>query len=250
MKAKLPRLLIVAHGSRTRSWVGAQATWFLGVRQRLPMEAQMELSFLEIAPPIFADRLRILAAGPAPVRVLPFFLSQSGHAGEEIPAIIASARAAGADVELIAPTGWTDALAANTTARLLARGAQPGCPVVVCGYGASHHDAAWRTLVRDLQAAGPFANDTPWEWAPCGHFLEDDRAPLHEAIDSLHQAGHSRIALLPLFLGVASYQQKLMPEVMARFPGLRFDFRPDGILPDSNIEAWAANLLRAALPLE
>lgn len=250
MKAKPPRLLVVAHGSRSRPWVAAQAYWFLGVQRLLPPEAQAELSFLEIAPPLFADRLKALAAGPAPVRVLPFFLSRSGHAGEEIPGMIEEARAKGADVEIIPPEGWTEALAANTTKRLLAVGAAPGRPVVVCGYGASHHDQAWRELVRDLQAAGPFAADAPWEWAPCGHFLPDDRAPLQAAVQRLRDAGHERVAVLPLFLGVASYQQKLMPEVMARFPGLRFDFRPDGILPDPNIEAWAANLLRAALLTE
>ena len=148
---------------------------------------------------------------------------------------------------LIRPTGWIAALAENAQRRLAAYGAPPGCPVVVSGYGAKRHDDQWVAMVEGIQQACPGYNSVPWEWAPSGHFLADYAEPLRGAIDRLRAAGHRRAAILPLYLGISSYQESLIPGVIAEYPDMEFHFQPDGILPDEGVAHWAAGQIQQAM---
>ena len=86
--AQKPRdLLVVCHGSRSAGWIAAQQAWFAQLCDLLPANIAPQLTFLEIADPLFARGLEEHANHHAdrPLWVFPFFLSRSGHAGEEIP---------------------------------------------------------------------------------------------------------------------------------------------------------------------
>lgn len=247
-----PRLLVVAHGSQGAEWVRAQRDWFAGTMQRLNhlvgCEVDGRLSFLEITPPLFGDELARAIESNTPLLVFPFFLSRSGHAGDEIPALAHDILGGAVPWGLVEPVGWEAALGRNAERRLRDAGAAPGDAVIVSGYGASKHDALWRRLVCEVQAhAGVFAGGRSWRWAPAGHFLAEASAPLREHLAEVAASGSRRAAVLPLYIAVSSYQESLIPKVLAEFPQLRVCFRPDAVLPDASVEQWAAELLASAI---
>lgn len=249
------RILIVCHGSRSPRWVAAQNEWFHRVRERLraagaPVEPL--LTFLEITEPLFEGVLAALARERDPaffpggeLGIFPFFLSRSGHAGEDIPAIASRIlHPAGLDWKYLPAEGWAGVLGANAERRLEAAGCMPGDPVVVSGYGSSGDDGEWRGIVAAIQRnAGRFGGGEPWLWAPAGHFLPDAATPLREALEGVCASGGGRAAILPLYLAVSSYQETLIPSVVGEFPSLEVKFTPTAVLPDEDMVDWAARRL-------
>jgi sirohydrochlorin ferrochelatase len=244
------RVIVVAHGSRSARWVESMNAFAAGLRNHLgSLEAQVEFTFLELSPPLLADRLKSWRERDEPglIGILPFFMTHSGHAGDDIPEIADQILGQGRWY-LFEPAGRVEVFAANVRRRLEAYGAVPGDPVIISGYGASHHDDVWRKLVDELQEfSGPFAGDEPWLWAPSGHFLEDCAEPLRAALRSVAERGLRRAVVMPLYLAVSSYQESLIPSVIAEFPGLEVLFQPDSILPDAQLERWAAERIAEIL---
>lgn len=229
-----PLVIVVAHGSRSKRWVAAVEDWFADFSEKLGVIAA-RLSFLEITEPLFADVLS--EESGREIIIFPFFLSRSGHAGEDIPEIAERVLGVG-QFQILQIEGWEALLGANAARRLKHYGARPGDPVVVSGYGASTHDELWIELVENVRLnAGPYG-DAPWLWAPSGHYLPDAEKPLRDCL-----AGLRRAAILPLYLSVSSYQETLIPHVIDQFPGLEIFFQPDSILPDDAIAGWAAGFV-------
>ena len=245
------RVLVVAHGSRSSRWVAAVNEWFAGFARRLTdlskggIEAR--LSFLEITDPLFEDALKEEAAEKSPLTIFPFFLSRSGHAGDEIPELAEEGLGKRGNWSVLLPEDWEHILGANAERRLAAYGANPGDPVVVSGYGASRHGHIWEELVDQVHAASGRFRDSEWLWAPSGHFMEDTSEPLRRSLRALREQGHRRAAVLPLYLSVSSYQMKLIPGVKEEFRGMEILFRPDAILPDPEIEEWAARFVMTSI---
>ena len=238
-------VLIVAHGSRSAKWVAAQREWWAqldaSLRQQSPT-LTTELCFLEIAQPLFESRLEFWKNHPevadTSLHVFPFFLSKSGHASEDIPEIIQQAELV-SPPGIIQPSGWPAILAQNAERRLASYGATPEIPVIVSGYGASHHDHLWQELLRDIQASSTVYRDQPkWLWAPSGHFFEDYTVPLRRCLQCLKERRINRCAVLPLYLAVSSYQEQLIPNVSGEFPEIHVHTGVDSILPDPQVVKW------------
>ncbi len=245
------KVVVVVHGSRRARWVAMQEEWFAGVRDAVrshgATELEPELAFLEVTEPLFADVLERNAREGEPVLVFPFFLSRSGHVGDDIPELAEQVLEGRVPWRITQAEDWADVLARNAERRLAAAGAGTDDPVVVCGYGSSHHEGQWRDLVAGIQErSAVWRNAEPWQWAACGHFLEDAGEPFRRQVAALAAKGHRRVAVLPLFLAVASYQEELIPSVMREFPGVEFLYRPDAILPDTALEQWAGGLIAHA----
>jgi hypothetical protein len=149
---------------------------------------------------------------------------------------------------LLTASGWIDALGRNASRRLSTAGALTTDPIIVAGYGASQHQEEWLRLTREIQQATAWRDGPPWTFVPTGHFLSDYAAPLRSALAELRARGLRRTAVLPLFLSVSSYQQTLIPGVIAEYPDMQVAFQPDAILPDEELESWAAQLLLPYLP--
>lgn len=237
------RTIIVAHGSRNPRWLAEQEAWFDGVCERLctAVPAPM-LSYLEISKPLFADVLAEIDGSAETIEVLPFFISRSGHAGEEIPEMVSEILKK-SEGRILDARGMARALGENAARRLRELGAQPGEPVVVSGYGASKNNGQWRGLVKSLRQESCDFAESPWRWAPAGHFLPDSKAPLRQHLSDLSARGVRNAAILPFYLSISSYQEKLIPETIREFPNLKIDFEPTAVLPDPAMEQWAANLI-------
>ncbi|CAN5200189.1 hypothetical protein BH09SUM1_BH09SUM1_24470 [soil metagenome] len=233
-------VVVVSHGSRNATWVSAQREWFAGVTRLLPSNLHAELTFLEISDPLFEARLKELDHNQR-VLILPFFLSHGGHAGEDIPEL---AQRHLLNFQLIKAHGLEHALGLNAARRLREMGASAGEAVIVSAYGGSRSQNQWLDLVAGIQTkSGEFSAAPPWLFAPAGHYLEDSAAPLREQLATVRAKGLRRCAILPLYLAVSSYQETLIPSVIAEFPDLQIKFLPSGVLPDPGLEKWAAELI-------
>jgi sirohydrochlorin cobaltochelatase len=83
-------LLLLAHGSRDARW----ARPFEALRTRLAPQYDVELAYLELMPPNFAEAVaRLVERGAREVRVVPLFLGQGSHAKRDLHELAAAARA-------------------------------------------------------------------------------------------------------------------------------------------------------------
>ncbi|MCC5874867.1 MAG: hypothetical protein JJU11_01485 [Candidatus Sumerlaeia bacterium] len=250
-------IIIVCHGSRSRGWTAALKDWFEEVSSLCDfrgIHADLLFTFLEINEPEFQATLRRFRDGDAPSRlgVFPFFLSRSGHAGEEIPEILEETLG---DLPIQAfmtpPTAWVEALRRNVQRRLEEWDAPAGAPVIVSGYGSSGDDTQWVDLINGVRNhAGRYGGDRPWYWAPSGHFLDDYEAPLEAALHEVSATGARDVIILPLYLSVSSYQRELIPNVIARHQGrIKVHFKPDAILPCREIVEWGVDRVQECLAM-
>ncbi|MCC6546583.1 CbiX/SirB N-terminal domain-containing protein [Candidatus Sumerlaeota bacterium] len=246
-----PAVLVVVHGSRNKAWVAQQRQWFAAVKEKLRSrfnDLVVELGFLEITDPLFESCLREMSLRHRHVLIFPFFLVRGGHVMKDIPAIASRVVLPGHEWELLAPACFAEVLGGNAEHRLRVAGAESCSDVIACGYGSASSDAHWLQLVADVRANAGTFHDKPWHWAATGHYLADNSVPLRAKIESLRSEGKTRLAILPLYLGISSYQTDLIPRVMKDFPEIQFSFAPTAILPDSRIEDWAVDAIVSALP--
>ena len=142
-RAPRPRLVTVAHGTRTPAGneVAAELTAAAGELLGLDHVA----SYVELSTPLFAD----VVAEPydGPTLAVPLLLSTGFHVKHDLPAAIEAA-AAGDRVTLAGPFGPHPLLARAQVDRLLEAGARRGRPVVMVAAGSSDAEAT-----ADLDAA-------------------------------------------------------------------------------------------------
>ena len=99
-------IVLFAHGSRDPQW--AQPFEKLASALAAKVPAQVSLAYLELMQPSLADAIAALAAaGATSIRVVPVFLGQGGHTKEDLPKLVAAARAShrGVEIALEAPIG-------------------------------------------------------------------------------------------------------------------------------------------------
>ncbi|MCC7391429.1 CbiX/SirB N-terminal domain-containing protein [Candidatus Sumerlaeota bacterium] len=249
-RSEQPAVLVVVHGSRNKEWVAQQRHWFTNVRTAMSdvdPRVVMELSFLEITEPLFEDQFRAMSGRHSHVIILPFFLVQGSHVMKDIPDIATRGLAPGGTYELLRADGFAALLGANAEERLLAGKATPADDVIACGYGSSRSNDHWHQLVADVRDHAGMFRDQSWHWAATGHYLPDNAAPLRGKIEALRKEGKTHLAILPLYLGISSYQTDLIPRIMNEFSDVQFHFSPTSILPDQRLEKWAVEAITQAL---
>jgi len=99
-------IVLLAHGSRERDW--ARPFEELAAVLARKLEARVALAYLEAMTPSLEDALRQLHdEGVTGVRVVPVFLGQGGHMKDDVPRLLAAARARlhGMNITLDAPIG-------------------------------------------------------------------------------------------------------------------------------------------------
>ncbi|SDT05785.1 Sirohydrochlorin ferrochelatase [Nocardioides scoriae] len=124
-----PRLVTVAHGTRTASGnlVAAELTRLTA--DRLGLEAVT--SYVELCEPLLAD---VLKSSAAPTVVVPLLLSTGFHLRQDLPAAVAGA---GGPAFLGRSLGPHALLADAQVEQLVAAGARPGQPLVMVAAGSS-----------------------------------------------------------------------------------------------------------------
>jgi sirohydrochlorin cobaltochelatase len=100
-------LVLFAHGSRDPAWYAPFENLAARLRARMPGTA-ISLAYLEFGTPDLPGAIaQAVSGGAASVRVVPVFLAAGKHLREDLPLLIASARAAHPQlqIELAAPVG-------------------------------------------------------------------------------------------------------------------------------------------------
>ncbi|KRB76215.1 hypothetical protein ASE01_14470 [Nocardioides sp. Root190] len=139
---EVPRLVTVAHGTRTAAGnlVAAELTAAAGAQ----LGWTATTSYVELCAPLFAD---VVATNEDPAVAVPLLLSTGFHLRQDLPEAV-SAAARPELVRLGSSLGPDPLLAAAQVDRLRAAGATPGQPVVLVAAGSSDPLAT-----ADLEAA-------------------------------------------------------------------------------------------------
>jgi len=91
-------ILLFAHGSRDPEW----ARPFESIASQLSKQFLVRLAYLELMRPSMGEAVAALAAaGARSIRVVPLFLGQGGHVKEDLPRLVAAARADHPGVDII-----------------------------------------------------------------------------------------------------------------------------------------------------
>ncbi len=105
-------VVLFAHGSRDPLWRAPIEAVATQVRHTSP-HTPVACAYLELCEPSLPDAVQALVdQGVTHVRLLPVFFGMGKHAREDLPALVASLRAAHPDVvfELMRPAGENDRL--------------------------------------------------------------------------------------------------------------------------------------------
>jgi sirohydrochlorin cobaltochelatase len=93
MSTTFDGVVLIAHGARDERWMVPFHRMRAELEKKLA-PARVALSFLDFAPPKFADAVaEVCAAGARRVLVAPVFLSGGGHVAKDVPELVAPERA-------------------------------------------------------------------------------------------------------------------------------------------------------------
>ena len=99
-------IVLFAHGSRDAAWSRPFEQIAASLSKKLPGTV-VELAYLELMRPTLDEVFRKLSHKVGAIRVVPVFLGHGGHLREDLPKIVAAARAAHPrlDISLDKPIG-------------------------------------------------------------------------------------------------------------------------------------------------
>ena len=91
-------IILFAHGSREPEW----AQPLESIARQLSGQFIVELAYLERMPPTLDEAVNsAVAKGARRVRIVPVFLGVGGHIKEDLPRLVAAARARHAGLEIV-----------------------------------------------------------------------------------------------------------------------------------------------------
>jgi sirohydrochlorin cobaltochelatase len=90
-------IVLFAHGSRDPEW----SRPFESIAERLSKKFLVRVAYLELMRPSLGEAVAALAAeGAKTIRVVPLFLGPGGHVKDDLPRLVAAARAGHSQVEI------------------------------------------------------------------------------------------------------------------------------------------------------
>lgn len=189
-------LLLAAHGSRDPRFALTACRIADRVAQRLP-DADVRLAFLDLNLPTVADVLGTLTGR---VTVVPLLLSDAFHARVDLPAIVASARQADADLDVVqtAPLGADLRLARVAGVRLRQAGIREGDGILCAAVGSTDPSANGAVDRHSGQLADELRHDRV-RTVFCTDIGRRDQR-LHAAIAQLRESGADRILVSPFMI--------------------------------------------------
>jgi sirohydrochlorin cobaltochelatase len=184
-------LLLVGHGSRSQASQAEMTQIAARVEAALP-DVRVDLGYLEMSEPPAGPVLdELVADGCTRVVVLPLMLLAAGHGKSDVPAVVVEGRLRHPDVEIAfgSPLGVTHELVGTLGDAVRAAGGG-GLPLLVVARGTSDPDA-------NAEAHRAARLVAEWSGAPFVHagFTGVTWPRVPEALDTLAQLGHDRVAL-------------------------------------------------------
>ena len=190
-----PALVGVAHGTRNPAGPTTIEALMAQVRRRLP-GVDVLTSYVELNEPLFSD---VMAAQHGPTVVVPLLLSSGYHTNHDLPEM---AKVAHGPVRIARPMGPHPLLAAVMCQRLQASGARRGDAAVMIAAGSRDSDG----LV-DALAMGRLLQ-SHWGSPIQVATMSGNGRTVTEAVESLWDEGHRRIAAVPYLLAPGYFSRK------------------------------------------
>lgn len=248
-------LIVVAHGSRHRSWNQSILDFAEHCRDATTATeafSRTVAAFMELSDPSIPDTLRDEAQHSDELVVMPLFLSVSKHLREDVPAEVASAAQwvetredmslydlNDTPVWLLPPPPAPVLLADNIAHRLSKASVHSETAAgVLVFYGTASYQRDWDAMAQ--QTCDGLAETAPaarWTWGYGGDSVGFAPEPLLKTVNTL-LTEHERVFIVPCLVGYGVIQREVIPAaVQACSHPDRIQLLDDAILPDPALAA-------------
>ncbi len=261
-------LLLVNHGSHSKTWREALLDLEARVRDRILSDGTIEeikTAHMEYTEPSIATRMKEFDEGGfTDVIVVPIFLTISPHSFDDIPTILGQkddaeiVRALEEEkIERYAPKtkthitpllDFSNTLPKNVLRRSKELSQNPEREgLVLIGYGDETYDKEWRELfdkVAEHVKQGLGIGEHSYGW--CGHIAHYNPEETTKAIDAVLEKRDTAV-VVPVLV---AYDEMFQKNIIGRGIKAVKDheekvlYKPDAILPDADIEDWVVNISR------
>lgn len=260
-------VLLVNHGSRSETWRNTLLQLEKNVTPQLMASKKIEgikTAFMEYNEPSIATRLKEFdKEGFTDVILVPIFLKVSSHSFEDIPTIIGQKEDPNskemlkiekierytprATVHLTPLLDFSKILNTNVLRRVEALSKDPANEgFVLVGYGDQDYEKEWLALFNDIalhvkQETGIDKFKHAW----CGHLVSYDPGQTTNAINEILKTKEKAIVIPVLVAYDENFQIKIIGGGISNVNNhaQRVSYKPDGILPDPDIENWVVSIV-------
>lgn len=259
-------VLLVNHGSRSATWRNALLQLESSVAPSLLAKAtvkSVKTAFMEYTEPSIATRMKEFdQEGFTDVIIVPIFLTVSPHTFDDIPTILGMKEDPHSMQQLkiekiqrytprskphiTPPLDFTDILQRNLVRRVSALSKDPAREgLVLIGYGDETYDKEWVELFNKV--AGHVRKQTGisgYSYGWCGHIANYKPEETTAAINAVLKTSRTALVIPVLVAHDELFQVKIIGDGIAQVPDYktRVVYRPDAILPDSNVEHWVVSV--------
>jgi hypothetical protein len=255
-------VLLVNHGSRSETWRKSLLTLEDSVRPALMTNQAIKgikTAFMEYTEPSIATRLKEFdAEGYTDIVIVPVFLTVSPHTFDDIPTIIGKKvdpqslemlkiekierYTPKAKVALAPNLDFPGVLKENILRRAKMLSSNPVDEgLVLIAYGDETYEKEWAAL---LAGVGDYVKTntgiSAFSHGWCGHVAHYDPTKTTRAIEEVLKTKRKAVVIPVLVAHDENFQIKIIGGGIAKVADhqSRVVYRPDSILPDSNIEQW------------
>jgi len=255
-------IVLANHGSRSETWRNALLDLEKKVRDslmKIPNVVSVATAFMEYTEPSIATQVaKMDSIGCSDVIIIPVFLTVSPHTFEDIPTIL-GLKEDPESLELlkienikryfpksrvhITPLlDFTDLLKKNILRRVKNLSQKPEEEgLVLIGYGDQRYLKEWENLFDEV---GKFIKDSlkisEYSYGWCGHLVHYNPEETTKAIHKVLQTKEKAIVIPVLVAHDEMFQIKIIGGGIEKIKDYqqRVKYKPDAILPDSNVEDW------------
>ena len=260
-------ILLVSHGSRSKSWCKMVLCIEDAVRDELLQDqeiAGVRSAFMEYQEPSIASQMKEFdREGYADVILVPLLMTVSSHSFDDIPTIIGQKRdhktletlrlegievyKPKAKVHMAPLLDFPEVLQNNVARRVKKMSQNPKNEgIVLVAYGAEQYEKQWEKLIKQVaehvrQETGVTCIEHSW----CGHIVRYKSEPTEKAIKKVLDQ-KKRALVLPVLVAVDEmFQGKIIGGAIKNVnEGDRIAYRHDAILPDEDINRWVVEISR------
>lgn len=259
-------VLLVNHGSRSATWRQALLDLEANVRNPITENGQVrgiKTAHMEYTEPSIATRLKEFdAEGYTDVIIVPIFLTVSPHTFDDIPTITGQKEdpkslellkiekieryAPKAKTYLTPNLDFTNVLKENVLRRVKGLSKNPGHEgLVLIGYGDETYDKEWGELFNEVaeyvkQETGISEHAYGW----CGHIAHYNPDETTKAVNAVLQRKEAAVVIPVLVAHDENFQIKIIGGGIEKVKNNRERvlYKPDAILPDTNVEQWVIDI--------
>ncbi len=259
-------VLLVNHGSRSETWRKALLNLETSVKDRVLAGNEIQgikTAYMEYTEPSIATRLKEFdKEGFSDVIIVPIFLTVSPHTFDDIPTIIGQKEDPQSKemlkiekIERYTPKArtwltpnldFTDILKKNVLRRVKELSENPQQEgITLIGYGDETYDKEWGELfdkVAEYVKNETGISEHSYGW--CGHIAHYDPQKTTDAVNQVLKNKEKAIVIPVLVAHDETFQIEIIGGGIEKVKNhkVRVVYRPDAILPDTNIEQWVIDI--------